>query len=291
MSYPKQSACHVINGRKSQDLAYVGKTKQYMYGVVYDGHGRYNCINMIKSIHSENPDDMVSHTNPVQYMFDKTIGCVGGSTMNFFRVDRVSSLIENFSIGDSHSWIWDITDAKHPCLVMVNKKHVPDDTEEIERLSTLRLMSPSTMTSIRNSMVRKTLVHSEDTMEQYDFYNQVVYFQRNDHSVDGLAMTQALGHFGLTQCSCFQYVYRPIPGHTYLCMAASDGVTDVVTYDMIRTIIMESLLDIPGRLCSLARRQWMRPWRLVRNGAQPIVSSFPMSEWDDISVCVNFVVA
>jgi hypothetical protein len=212
--------------------------------------------------------------------------------MNLFRVNIGLTLIENFSIGDSSSWIWNITDRKNPCLVMVNKKHIPTNTDEMKRLRALRFHAPPILTDVRASHVKKMVVRSENTLEQFNVYNQLVDFQTFDHSVKGLAMTQALGHFGVTQCEAFQYKYATATGCTYLCMAVSDGVTDVVTLDMIRNLIIDGLMDLPVRLCRLAKNQWMRQWEIACSGSSvPIISRFPRTEWDDISACVNIVFA
>ena len=287
-----KTSCHVINGRKSQDRAYTGRTEQHTYNVIYDGHGNSDCINIIQRIHSDDPSDVISHANPVQEMYNRTLTSVGGSTMNLFRVNIGSTLIENFSIGDSSSWIWNITDNKNPSLVMVNKKHIPTDTDEMGRLHALRFNVPPILTKVRSSPVKKMVVRSENTIEQLNVYNQIVDFQTLDHSVRGLAMTQALGHLGVTQCDGFQYRYTTVKGCTYLCMAVSDGVTDVVTLDMIRNLIIDGLMDLPVRLCRLAKNQWMRQWEIaIRGSSFPIVSRFPSTEWDDISACVNLVLA
>jgi len=270
---------NVLNPNKQQDAAYHGETQDhtgttFFYAVIYDGHGGNDCIQRLRQAHQY--PGMVQHllgaANPLQAVYDFVKECNGGSTMNLFRIyeDR----IENWNVGDSHAFVFDMTSGTVPLFV---GQSVDDDHERPDMTEWFQGIMHDGLTMTVTG--RKTMQYGPTKMLRVLYPNRAV------------AVSQALGHRGMTGLS-LTHAYLSIPRQPtvcYSCVNGSDGVWDVVSpaHFPIATMAAETL-------CQLAKQQWSQQWELTHMSGdqyhgQTTPNSYAPETHDDISATTTLV--
>ena len=282
---------HVHGQGANQDSAHTGMLAECVYGVVYDGHGKSDCIQHLntlherdeKGLHSELALTILEDPRPAERVFDYAIHCSGGAVMNMVCVRPTH--IDNYNVGDARSWVFTVDEAGHLDLVHESHPHSVSciRAEERKRLDTL-------LGGVRfyTTCNRKITLLDDDTFAIEVGGQAYCDFGRRVR----LAATQSLGHEGATGCEPDAARIMRTAHSRHLCILVSDGVTQVLTrasiaqlYELHRDALTAE------HVVAAAVKQWEKTWRVIDRGNADRVSwtRFARGDWDDVSAVVMHV--
>jgi serine/threonine protein phosphatase PrpC len=266
---------HIQQMDKHQDQTYLGEGiyaptgEEFKFAMVTDGHGRNDCITILRNISPPDLSQMLGQENPVQVLADyvnkkqgelyaKKIGT--GATMCLTRIfqDR----IECINSGDSQFAVY-----KDGALLHLSKEHNWENDEDRDRILAT---DPRIFFEPSRSM---RLVSDKKIVSCYSEYVAWPDSSR-------LACTQALGHGSRTGYAPECIVIPLEKGIKYKVLIGSDGVWDMVMkndpVDVGRFATMEG-----KDILEFISARWLQEWETTNK-----VQRYDRDECDDISLVV-----
>jgi serine/threonine protein phosphatase PrpC len=263
---------------KGQDQAYDGTFVDKYTGetgkwaMITDGHGNDKCISYLRSIPHDQLDRVIGLPNPAETLFEMVNKFArvnwsecSGATLNLVKVYRDRLVCIN--VGDSQAAVY-----KNGELVFLTEFH--DSSNPVERE---RLIKENP--SVYFSPSKTCVVTTDGKMYRSD--TEYVYHT----SCITLALTQALGHCGVTGCSPSTTIIPYGPDDTVRVVIASDGFWDMVAEnapeEKLRFADMSS-----DELLKFAVDRWLQPWDMYMDRDKPEFQtcSYTTNECDDVSV-------
>lgn len=208
---------------KDQDYLVTGKIDDIEYGICFDGHGSNEFIDKIRDISQGEWDEIIMTENPWNYFRDNYLSMFrtrtsSGSTFSMFKIQN--NKIETCTIGDSVLVIF-----RNGKMEYMSEPHKLE-TNSSERI---RLAKPD------SNYVGKTNDSFPHIRSATDIYmKESPYYIFS--SGTKLAVTQAIGHNGITQ-------YDP-EFHT-LCFEPEDEIKLVVGSDGLWDMIVQEAVPPP----------------------------------------------
>ena len=208
---------------KNQDYLVTGKIHDIEYGICFDGHGSNEFIDKIRGISQKEWDEIIMTENPWIHFRDNYLSrfrtrTSSGSTFSMFKIQ--GNKIETCTIGDSVLVIF-----RNGELAYMSEPHKLE-TNASERI---RMARPD------SNYVGKTndsFPHIRSATDIYMKDSPYYIFSSGTR----LAVTQAIGHNGITQ-------YDP-EFHT-LCFEPEDEIKLVVGSDGLWDMIVQEALPPP----------------------------------------------
>lgn len=204
---------------KNQDLAFNGisnlRGEQFHYGIILDGHGSYEFIDLMKRVDWES---VVSSDDPWETLFlilMEHFYLEGGSTLIIMRA--FMNRIEVISVGDSVILIH-----KNREICYKNEKHTHNNIKEKERLK-----GNPCYQGIKKPVGQIPAIRSSSEMQVVrGYYN---YFGPNhDPKLHQLAMTQCLGHSNITGYAPERHIEYFEETDLMRIVMGSDGLFDML---------------------------------------------------------------
>lgn len=214
----------IIGLGKNQDAIFSGESilitndisEKFYYAVVIDGHGTNFFVDFLRTVDwnrivsSVNFEDELKLTlNNFYVNYGKYYYGRSGSTLIIMRA--FSNRIETISIGDSTVIIY-----KNGNIAYKNEQHTIDNVFEFERLKKLNTYATSSFEG-----VSPVIKNSQELYPKKNCYN---------HFTDGvmIAMTQAIGHNGITGFLPERHVELYDPSDILRVIIGSDGLFDML---------------------------------------------------------------
>jgi len=263
---------------KRQDQAYQGifideeTGEKGKWAMITDGHGNDKCIAYLRSIPQAELDKVVGLKNPAETLFAMVNKNVllrlhesSGATLNLVKV--YSDRLVCINMGDSQAAVY-----KNGELVFLTEFH--DSSNPVERQ---RLMKENP--SVGYFPSKSCVVTTDGKMYQAD----AEYIHHTSYVI--LALTQALGHRGVTGCAPTTTTISYGPEDTVRVVIASDGFWDMVAEnapeEKLRFADMSS-----DELLNFAVDRWLQPWDMYMNRDKPEFQtcSYTTNECDDVCV-------
>lgn len=263
---------------KGQDQAYQGTFLDVDTGepgnwaMITDGHGNDKCIAYLRSIPQGELDKVISLPNPAETLFKMVNENVvlgfrecSGATLNIVKV--YSDRIVCINMGDSQAAVY-----KNGELVFLTEFHDSSNETECERL-----MKENPSVSFFPS--KSCVVTTDGKMYQVD----AQYVTHTSYIT--LALTQALGHNGVTGCAPDTTTIPYGPEDTLHIVIGSDGFWDMVAEnapeEKLRFADMSS-----EELLKFAIDRWLQTWDMYIDRDKPEfrTCSYSKNDCDDVGV-------
>lgn len=271
---------HIQQMDKHQDQTYIGDGvneetgEKFKYAMITDGHGRHDCIRVLRSITKADLSTMLGKKNPVfalaNYVKSRmhpTRPYGSGATLCFTKIfeDR----IECVNVGDSQFAVF-----KDGELLHLSTEHTWENAKDKERLlatDPFLFFEPSKTIKV----ISKTKMISAYT-------EYAVWADGNR-----LACTQALGHGSRTGFAPDTISIPLEKGSTYKVIIGSDGIWDMVIKDDPEDIKRFSTMNGNEIVESISAR-WLQEWDMAPSETSTEVEKgrFQRHECDDISLVV-----
>lgn len=267
---------------KNQDKIFFGKSPEYNWSVVLDGHGTNQFINLLSEF---NWEEIMSAEDPSVIVINKVksingmYGKTSGSTMSLMKMFK--NRVETYNIGDSITAIY-----KNDTLVYKNRPHNKDNELELERLKDITVIFSYTNTLIPH-ICSSTALRGK--------YNSYCSF--NNHTK--IALTQALGHNDITGYCCEKHVETYDSTDKIRCVSGSDGFFDMFLFsgeddNEVEQDKHDILTKTSEELLDKIEKRWKQKWEFYYDLNNPELKyndvEFPSNSYDDVSivVCDNY---
>ena len=233
---------------------------------VFDGHGFNQCIIALRSMDLR---QFFVQPNPCAAVFEACRGFEGGATMNLFRI--YANRIENHNIGDSQAKVFMQVDGQWT-IQAASVMHSPDNQAECARLD--GRVNYSKSSPDLNNITGPNVITSNEPGIYVQFIGTPLR----------LALTQALGHKGLTGCRPEFFSVPIVQGQRYRAVNGSDGIWDVLgnfDHKELCTLSAQGIIDF-------VRARYAQEWNVTFGGvyANHPDQKYTMAreQWDDCSV-------
>jgi hypothetical protein len=274
---------------KDQDYLVTGKIHDIEYGICFDGHGSNEFINKIRDISQSEWDEIIMTENPWNYFRDNYLSrfrtrTSSGSTFSMFKIQ--DNKIDTCTIGDSTLVIF-----RNGELVYTSTPHKLENNSS-ERI---RLAKPD------SNYVGKTndsFPHIRSSTDVYMKESPYYIFS----SGTKLAVTQAIGHNGITQYDPEFHTLSFEPEDEIKLVVGSDGMWDMIVQEstpppewppLTETEIQDvendkqDLLKMNAEeLLEKSYQRWSKPEWILHGNSRSFarVSRTNFDGYDDISV-------
>ena len=276
---PRQIDTFLDQARAGQDYRVVypnlvnEKGERFVAMAVFDGHSNNQCIDELRLM---DLSQFFVLPNPCEALYEACRGFNGGATINLFLIfeDR----IENWNIGDSQGKVFMMVDGTW-VIQATSVMHSPDNQAELARHGD-RVECHGSSPDLTNIIGPKQI--SSNVAGVYvTFLDSPLRFEPVR-----LALTQALGHKGLTGCCPGFFSVPIVPGKRYRAICGTDGPWDVLgdfDHPALCTLSAQGIID-------LVRERYAQEWNVTFGGVyagQPD-QKFTMArrQWDDCAVCI-----
>jgi hypothetical protein len=263
---------------KGQDHAYhgifidedTGETGKW--GMITDGHGSNTCINYLRSIPQIDMNKVMGNASPAEALFKMVNRFaeiwsreVSGATMCLVKIyrDRVVCI----NVGDSQAAVY-----KNGELAFITETHDSFNEKEIARLNK---ENPNIDFYVSQSIEITTDGKMHSVPSRYVIHNTNIT----------LALTQALGHCGITGCAPDTTTIPYGPEDTVRIVIGSDGFWDMVVQKDAAEVL--SFGDKSSdELLKFSVDRWLQPWEMCRDreAGKFETGSFRKEECDDVGV-------
>lgn len=263
---------------KGQDQAYrgtfvdesTGETGQW--AMITDGHGSNTCINYLRRIPQLELNKAMGTASPAETLADmvnkfSNIWSRESSGATLCAVKVYKDRVVCMNVGDSQAAVY-----KNGELVFVTKEHNSLNEKEKARLST---HNPS----IKYNSSHKIHVTSDKTM----YSVPCEYIQHAPHIT--LALSQAIGHCGVTGCA---------PDTTSIPYGPEDTVRVIIGSDGFWDMIAQNEPDEMAKLCDMTSEEllkfgvdrWLQPWSMRQDSENQDFDTYKYEreQCDDLSV-------
>lgn len=263
---------------KGQDHAYhgifiddeTGETGKW--GMITDGHGSNTCINYLRSIPQSDMNNVMGNPSPAEALFKMVNQFsnvwsreASGTTMCLVKIYR--DRIVCINVGDSQAAVY-----KNGELAFLTETHDSFNEKEIARLTK---ENPNLDFYASQSI--------EITTDGKMYSVPSKYIIHNNHIT--LALTQALGHCGITGCAPDTTTIPYGPEDTMRIVIGSDGFWDMVVQKDAAEVL--SFADKSSdELLKFSVDRWLQPWEMCRDRevGKFETGSFRKEECDDVGV-------
>jgi serine/threonine protein phosphatase PrpC len=234
-----------------------------------DGHGKIQCpfMSIIKNI--QNYEELLSHTEPIQYIKEKinvlTYKCDINSGMTFILVKIYENKIITYSIGDSSVFIF-INDN----LIYNNIHHNAHNINEINRLKYRAFFEKS----------KKPNIISKNEICMID--SNYIKFKFGNFK---LAVTQSLGHHNSTGIFPEKFETEYSNDDKIRIVVGSDGYFDMHCINDEDDMNDLKILST-SELVSKAESRWKQTWKYVDKNEPDKINLTTFPDYDDISILV-----
>ena len=278
---PQQCTAVVKKGRADQDyvvrfqgLSRPNGEKFNAFGV-FDGHGNTKgvdgCIDAIRKMDPSKLTTLFMAPNPCIALYEACSGFPHGATMNLFLIFK--DRIENYNIGDSQGKVL-MLEGSNWILQATSVMHSPENEAERVRLAG-RVVYKDSFPDMTN-ITGPAQILSSHPSKYVEFLGSSVL----------IAVTQALGHNGVTGCQPGFFSVPIVPGNRYRVICATDGPWDVLgdfDHNVLCTESAQGIID-------LVLRRWAQKWTVTFSGVYaahaPQSYTFPEDARDDCAICV-----
>ena len=242
------------------------------WAMVTDGHGNDKCISYLRSISQSELDKVVGLPNPAETLFTmvnqfaqvESHEC-SGATLNLVKV--YSDRLVCINMGDSQAAVY-----KNGELVFLTEYHDSSNPAECERLM-------KENHSVYFLPSKSCVVTTDGKMYQVDSK----YIKHADNVI--LALTQALGHCGVTGCAPTTTTIPYGPEDIVRVVMGSDGFWDMVAENAPDEQLL--FADMTSEeLLKFAIDRWLQPWNMYYNRDLPefLTCSYVPKQCDDVAV-------
>lgn len=263
---------------KGQDHAYHGTFvdeetgEKGQWGMITDGHGSNACINYLRSIPKHEMNKIMGTSSPGETLFNIVNQFSNiwsressGSTMCLVKVyvDRVVCI----NVGDSQAAVY-----KNGELAFLTETHDSFNQKEMERLIK---KNPS----IDSYSSRSIEITTDGKM--YSVPTKYI----NHSSYVTLALTQALGHCGITGCAPDTTTIPYGPEDTMRIVIGSDGFWDMVVQKNAAEVL--SFADKSSdELLKFCLDRWLQPWEMYHDREVSLfeTGSYTKEQCDDVGI-------
>ena len=243
------------------------------WGMVTDGHGTDKCIRFLRSISKSEMNGFVGRKDPVGALFEHVnlyagvyAGECSGSTLCLIKVykDRVVCI----NCGDSQAVVY-----KNGCMEFISVEHNCLNPKEKDRLAAKygdMLYRPSGN------------IELVSPVRMIGSYTEYACFPNTNMQ---LAVTQALGHRGVTGYAADVTVIPYDPQDDVRVIIGSDGFWDMTMRK--NEAEMASLANMPcHELLNFALGRWLQEWEMQTNleSESVEISSYTRSQCDDVGI-------
>jgi serine/threonine protein phosphatase PrpC len=267
----------VLDLGKGQDFVYFGftidkeTTKPCFYKILIDCHGSNKCIDFIRDINKHDWNEIMAESNPLEKLVNEINTKVdiypressGGTFISWKCFDDYA--IE-CSCGDSQSFVFinDTIEYTSPIHNGLN----PSEQDRILNLG-MRFEETNTYRVVDNEI------------------KQIKSFYTVLHTNNRLAVTQAIGHRGITEYAQNTKKIIIQPYDKVIIKSVSDGITDMLDQNYHEDMSMIKTLD-STQLVDIFMKRWCKDWNYFdEETKERIVINFSRDP-DDVS-CIDVI--
>ena len=280
----------IVSGKIEKD----DNTIHYIIG--FDGHGTNSCINLITSLTKEDFDLFADKVSTVKEIFEyvenyrktKNLDMSNSGATCYVMKMCINKVTKKGVVIVEHCGDSEIHVFKNNVKIFTSEFHDGFNEKEMERLIK------------RNAVIKGREKIEGGSFKVIDSENLApckscyINFKNCE-----FAMTQSLGHDGITGCEPEYWEYEfDLKEHIRI-VGFSDGVGDILNHEKDGNIIASSIISA-REIASFAESRWKKEWNqklrvLNKNTKQPIKDKngndvyvskkiqFPQNGWDDIS--------
>jgi len=277
-----------IQAGKGQDFGIcgigfdAGTGTRFEYGVVADGHGEDKYINSVRSTTAAEFSSLIASSSPMESIIahlNSKCGRSYNSGCTFILVKIYNSgdmhKVEVYSIGDSRCAIY-----ADGVQVYITTPHNLRNPSELARLSA--------RDRVKRDVCKDPIPEIAGSRKVVGRRSEYIVFE----DLTRLAVSQALGHNGITGINVEKYVHEFQANQNVKVVAGSDGFWDMhyisqePNEDSVRDhadIIRMSASE----LVSKSVERWKQDWDYYWNYTKPDVmftTQFPPDNYDDVTV-------
>lgn len=249
--------------------------QNYDFIAVFDGHGDIN-KKFMKTIKELPINDIIREAEcPAKaihkLLLDKYFPVNAGTT--FICAKIFSDNVKITSVGDSTAYLY-----VNNKLTYKTTEHLITNPAEKERLN-----SQSIKHIVKKDMNCHILSPTSIEMDAQNFY-KIIFIK--DHNECCISMTQSIGHHGITGIEPETSVIYYNPEDKIDLIIATDGLWDVFNPETIEQDCTMILNSSASEIVNEAEKRWKQPWDLHSDGIVYPGQTFPLSNYDDVSVGV-----
>lgn len=263
---------------KGQDQTYQGSFvdeesgEAGQWAAVTDGHGSNTCINYLRTIPQAILNEVMGKPDPAEILF-KMVNQYShvwsnessGATLNIVKVykDRLVCI----NMGDSQAAVY-----KNGELAFITETQDGSNEKEIDRLTK------------ENSKINFYTSPTIEITSDGKMYSVPSKYIIHSHHIT-LALSQALGHCGITGFAPNVVTIPYGPSDTVHVVIGSDGFWDMVAQkDM--TEVLSLMNKSSDELLKSSVDRWLQPWEMCKDRDVGIfeIGSFTREQSDDVCV-------
>ena len=281
---------------KNQDRIFYGTDEHlekgiYDWGVLLDGHGSNDFINIMSSQNWREimmNDDPWNQLHSILLNINNLYTIMGGSTL--LMIKSFSNHIETISVGDS-----EIIIHKNGIQIYKSTPHNLKCSSERERVQTY---FDNQLLLVKKSN-KIPLIRSSNTLQVRP--SEYLFFDPNNRNIQ-LAMSQSIGHHNITGYQPEKHIEYFNQEDTIQCILGSDGLFEMMlikeTLPTIPELLPTELEDLDKdtfdmltmsaeELVLKAEHRWKQEWKYMWHIKDfTKIVNVPYNDYDDISAIV-----
>jgi serine/threonine protein phosphatase PrpC len=281
---------YIVSGKIEKDH----HTINYIIG--FDGHGTNSCLNCLKGLSKEDFDLYVDKLSTVKEIFEyvenyrkiKKIDMSNSGATCYVMKMCINKITKKGLVIVEHCGDSEIHVFKNNVKIFTSEFHDGFNETEMKRIIK------------KNAVIKDNEITEGGSFRVVDSehleFNKSIYI----NFINGqFAMTQSLGHNGITGCEPEYWEYEFDLKDYIRIVGFSDGVGDILNHEKDGNIIASSIISA-HEIASFAEIRWKKEWIqklkvLDKKTKQPIKDEngefvyiskkiqFPKNGWDDIS--------
>jgi serine/threonine protein phosphatase PrpC len=237
---------------------------------IFDAHGNDpNFLNKLKSLPiSHIVSTSLTPCEDIQQILisDPSLSIFSGSTLSLILI--FNNKIKIYTVGDSKVYIW-----KNHSLAYVSPQHNAQNLHEIQRL-----------------ISEDKVFHIKPEIGIQVIHDDLISLDRNSSVIDfdssfSLAMTQSIGHKGLTGLLPDVFELHFFDYDNIILVAASDGIWDMLNMSFPPDIHLIQSSSVT-HILDFVENRWKKQWNMIDNGIIYPKQTFPYDGYDDLALVV-----
>lgn len=254
--------------------------EQFHYILALDGHGDTS-RQMMPYIRGLDFDDILSNNVCPATRLNEIInegerfhirsGCTFACAKIF------ENRVEAITVGDSNVYIYVNNE-----LIYLSPDHNINNKEEIQRLEEAGITFKTQYDQTFKLLSATSL--EPDITQSLHFLSPTPYLEPETGCELFIAMTQTLGHHGITGLKPATKTIMIQPTDKVDVIVATDGVWDIIDPELIAEDKTMLLHNSAKDIATEAVNRWKQGWNYIYNGISYTNTEFGSSGWDDVSV-------